>query len=225
MKLNELMKSDMINKKPNLKKQKLAHHRGGNYYPKYHTKNPIARKLMRGFLHSFDRLINYTHAKTAYEIGCGEGYLSQRLLDRGIKVQGCDIDATVIAKANHIMEQKGMGAPFTVGDIYALSPHEIKVDLIVCCEVLEHLPDPKQALHLLSQVQARYILLSVPREPIWRLMNMARGKYLGALGNTPGHLQHWSKLGFIKMTSNYTRPEIIVNPLPWTMVLCRNDLS
>ena len=31
--------------------------------------------------------------------------------------------------------------------------------------------------------------VSVPREPIWRAANMARGKYLGALGNTPGPRQ------------------------------------
>jgi hypothetical protein len=30
----------------------------------------------------------------------------------------------------------------------------------------------------------------VPREPIWRIGNMARGRYLGDLGNTPGHIQH-----------------------------------
>lgn len=224
MKLNALVNSDMINKKPNFIKKNPAHHMGGNYYPKYQTKNPIVHKLMQGFLHSFDRLINHTQAKTAFEIGCGEGYLSQRLIERGIKVQGCDIDTAVIAQANHAMAQKGMGTPFKVGDIYELNPREIKVNLIVCCEVLEHLPDPMQALRLLSQTQAHYILLSVPREPIWRLLNMIRGKYLNALGNTPGHIQHWSKRGFIKMISNYITPEIIINPLPWTMVLCRNNV-
>ena len=50
---------------------------------------------------------------------------------------------------------------------------------------------------------------------------LARGKYLGDLGNTPGHVNHWSRRGFLGLLSR--RFEIVEarTPLPWTMALCK----
>jgi hypothetical protein len=61
----------------------------------------------------------------------------------------------------------------------------------------------------------------VPREPLWRVLNLARGKYLADLGNTPGHVNHWSRGGFLDLLSR--RFEIVEarTPLPWTMALCK----
>jgi len=61
----------------------------------------------------------------------------------------------------------------------------------------------------------------VPREPIWRILNMARGKYWRALGNTPGHLQHWSRSGILGLLAEHFEIVEVRTPLPWTMVLCR----
>ena len=46
---------------------------------------------------------------------------------------------------------------------------------------------------------SRWLLVSVPREPLWRGLNLARGSYLRELGNTPGHLNHWSKRRFASL--------------------------
>ena len=94
--------------------------------------------------------------------------------------------------------------------------------MVVCSEVLEHLEEPENALKKINEITADkgYILLSVPNEPIWRICNMARGKYLKQLGNTPGHIQHWSKRTFCKMlTKNNMRIIETKTPFPWTMVL------
>jgi hypothetical protein len=48
---------------------------------------------------------------------------------------------------------------------------------------------------------------------------MMRGKYIGRLGNTPGHLQHWSASGLAGLVAQYARVRRILKPLPWTMVL------
>jgi len=61
----------------------------------------------------------------------------------------------------------------------------------------------------------------VPREPIWRILNIARGKYIGDLGNTPGHVNHWSRRGFIDLLSRRFDVVEVRSPLPWTMALCR----
>jgi hypothetical protein len=65
------------------------------------------------------------------------------------------------------------------------------------------------------------LILSVPNEPIWHLLNMARGKYLTALGNTPGHFQHWSRSQFVAFVLQYATIVDVQTPLPWTLVHCR----
>lgn len=54
-----------------------------------------------------------------------------------------------------------------------------------------------------------------------RLLNMARGKYIGDFGNTPGHIQHWGKKHFVKFVSGQFEVVETRSPLPWTMLLCR----
>lgn len=189
----------------------------GNAYDKYHSANPIARRLMAGFLASFDAMVALAGPRTAFEIGCGEGHLSQRLLANGIDISGCDLEPEIVALANRLVP----GGRFTTKSIYDFSTNDITADLILCCEVLEHLPSPEAALEILSAQSASHILLSVPREPIWRALNMARGKYLSDLGNTPGHIQHWSAGGFERTISRYFEIVAIRRPLPWTMLLCR----
>ncbi len=40
-------------------------------------------------------------------------------------------------------------------------------------------------------------------------------------GNTPGHLQHWSRAGFLRLVADYFEVVEVRTPLPWTMALCR----
>lgn len=193
---------------------------GGNAYDKYHTTNPIARRLMRGFLGSFEDLVQRVRPTTAFEVGCGEGYLSMRLLENGIDARGCDLDTGVVRKANALTAARGHGERFTARSVYEIAPGEISADLIVCCEMLEHVPDPGAALDVLAAQHALHWLLSVPREPIWRCLNMARGKYVADLGNTPGHIQHWSASGFRQLVERRFKVVERRTPLPRTMLLC-----
>ena len=59
----------------------------GNVYAKHETKNPVAQALFRGFLNAFDDLTAKTTVTKGHEIGCGEGFLSKRLADRGWNIR------------------------------------------------------------------------------------------------------------------------------------------
>ena len=92
----------------------------------------------------------------------------------------------------------------------------------MCCEVLEHLPDPDAGLATIARLANPWAIVSVPREPLWRALNVARFKYLGELGNTPGHLNHWSRRSFITFLEGQLEVTEVTAPLPWTMALCRS---
>ena len=92
---------------------------------------------------------------------------------------------------------------FYVDSIYNIDSNDNNYDLVIACEVLEHLEEPEIALSELFRISNKYVLISVPNEPFWRIANFARGKYLNRLGNTPGHINHWSKNGIIDLTSKY----------------------
>lgn len=193
----------------------------GNYYDKYNTGNPIARALMQGFLRSFDELVELSGKPvTAFEVGCGEGELSIRLARIGIQASGIDIAPEAIVEAQSRIAAAGVDVKLATGSIYDLDTKSNQADLVVCCEVLEHLEDPAVALDKLHEICTQRLIASVPREPVWRMLNMARGKYLADLGNTPGHVQHWSRKRFLALLSTRFRVVECKTPLPWTIALC-----
>ncbi len=195
----------------------------GNYYDKYNTRNPIARHLMNGFLDSFDELTDKAGTGVAYEVGCGEGNLSMRLHDRGWDVRGSDLESKSVTEANVQCAARGIAPKFEMRSLFDLNPDEASAGLVICCEVLEHVPQTERALAVLKSLAKPYLLVSVPREPIWRVLNVARGKYIRDLGNTPGHIQHWSSAAFLKLLQRTVKVVEVRTPLPWTMVLCRCD--
>ncbi len=192
----------------------------GNYYDKYRTRNPIARWLMQGFLSGFDRLSNSIPPGPVLEVGCGEGELSMRLAARGHRVRGCDVSADVIDEARGRARSAGLAVEFWQCDIQDRTEADA-APLGVCCEVLGRLRDTQAGLEGLAWLARPWLVVSVPREPLWRAMNMARGKYLGQLGNTPGHLNHWGRGAFLSQLGERFDIVETASPVPWTMALCK----
>jgi 2-polyprenyl-3-methyl-5-hydroxy-6-metoxy-1,4-benzoquinol methylase len=194
---------------------------GGNVYDKYGTSNPVARRLMAGFMSQLDELVERTGAKEAHEVGCGEGELAIRLARRGIRMHGTDAFPQVLEEARGRAASAGVEIDFEATPAEELDPDRHAAELIVCCEVLEHLEDPERALEVLARLARPWLIASVPREPLWRALNLARLSYVGVLGNTPGHLNHWSKADFVRFLATRFEVTEVRSPTPWTMVLCR----
>jgi len=186
---------------------------------KYQSKNPLARYLVREFDNAVSQLAATADPATVLEVGCGEGHIVQLLLEATkAKIHATDISATCLADAKANVHSDRV--TFAVEDVMKIKPTG-HPDLIVCCEVMEHLEDPADALDRLLDLGAKHYLLSVPREPLWRILNFSRGAYMKEWGNSPGHLQHWSKRGFLKFISRRLTPIAVRSPTPWTVVLCR----
>ena len=112
---------------------------------------------------------------------------------------------------------------FSVGSIYDTGQPDNFYDLVIATEVLEHLDNPSAAMKELIRISKKYIIISVPNEPLWCMANMARFKYLRHLGNTPGHINHWSKKAFYTFAGEFCKVKFIRTPFPWVMLLCEKD--
>ncbi len=193
--------------------------RAGNVFDKYGSRNPIVRGLMAGFYRGlFELLGQIPPPHTVLEVGCGEGQVTAKLAQRfpSARVVGTDRSATILAKAREFHR----GPEFRVMSVYdagGSGPWE----LVVACEVLEHLAEPARALDALYRAAAGHVLVSVPREPLWRVLNVLRGRYWPALGNTPGHVQHWSRATLIAFLRERLDIVGIRMPVPWIQVLGR----
>src|SRR3954462_15470390 len=107
---------------------------------------------------------------------------------------------------------KGEELPFADGEF----------EVAAAMEVLEHVPDPEHTVAEMARVaRGGHLLVSVPREPLWRGLNMAREAYLKDWGNTPGHLNHWSRKAFVELLGRHGTVEELRAPFPWTMILVR----
>jgi len=194
----------------------------GNAYDKYDSKNYLVKKIMSGFDRSLNGFVNDVKPKTIHEVGCGEGYWVLDWISQGYKARGSDFSKKVINLAKENATNRGLDhQAFFEKSIYELKDQTDSADLLVCCEVLEHLDNPCDALEALAKICHNKIIFSVPREPLWCYLNLLRAKYITSFGNTPGHIQHWSKKEFISLISEYFIVEEVSSPIPWTMLLCR----
>ncbi|MCU1375697.1 MAG: Methyltransferase type 11 [Actinomycetia bacterium] len=181
----------------------------GNTYDKYGTRHPIERRLVGTFFDRLEELLPATAPARILEVGTGEGEVARRVAARYP-------DAALVAL--DLPDQELSANVF--GDAARLPFPDATFDLVLAVEVLEHLPDPGAALDELARVArpGADAVLSVPSEPLWRALNLARGKYVGDLGNTPGHIQHWTPGGFRRLVSRRFVVQAVRRPLPWTVV-------
>ncbi len=192
----------------------------GNTYDKYASNNPIEQRMMRGFFAAFDSLVDAAAAggspRRVLEIGVGEGTINRRIAERfpTTPVLGLDLPDDELAAE---WRERDLSCVF--GDATRLPFPDRSFDLVLAIEVFEHLSDPIGAIDELRRVCAGALIASVPFEPIWRLGNMARGRYLRDLGNTPGHINHWTGRGFARLVRRRFDVRRTTNPMPWTMVL------
>jgi len=176
----------------------------------------ITRFSMTQFYIDLDRMLDQIQVTSVFDAGCGEGeIIAQNLQRRYETIIGADLDEQRLALAQRHNPQTALFQ----GNIQQIPLKANSTDLVICLEVLEHVGDPDIALHEIHRVTSKYVLLSVPNEPFWRLGNMARGAYLSDWGNTPEHINHWSVWGFRRFVSQKFHVLDVATPMLWSMIL------
>jgi 2-polyprenyl-3-methyl-5-hydroxy-6-metoxy-1,4-benzoquinol methylase len=193
----------------------------GNTFDKYGSRNPLVRRLMAGFEAALDELFGQAAPGSVLDVGCGEGVLTERWAQRvgtgrvvGIDLENPELRAQWAERRRGNLEFRAAGAerlPFAAGEF----------DLVAAIEALEHIEAHERTLAEMARVARRHLLVSVPHEPLWRGLNLARGAYVRALGNTPGHVNHFSKRAFVRLLGDYGEVVQVRSPFPWTMLLVR----
>jgi SAM-dependent methyltransferase len=193
----------------------------GNTFDKYGSTNPVVRRLMSGFQRTLDELFAQAAPRSVLDIGCGEGVLTEQWAVRlgGGRVVGTDLQDPKLEAEWAIRRRPNLR--FAAMPVESLTFSDDEFDLVAATEVLEHVDRPEAAVAEMARVARRWLLVSVPHEPLWRGLNLARGAYLRELGNTPGHLNHWTRAGFVRMLAAHGQVAQTRSPFPWTMLLVR----
>lgn len=183
----------------------------------YRSRNPIARRMFEGFFSAVGRALDGVEpADRILEVGCGAGESSRRILSmlNGQYFEASDHDPRYIA----MLRKNGFPSPVSQESVLCLKRADREFDWIIMLEVLEHLGEYSQALREVFRVSRKHVVISVPNEPLWSLLNMLRGKYWAGLGNTPGHVNRWTPTNIVRIIREHGTVVNVLKPIPWTIV-------
>jgi SAM-dependent methyltransferase len=187
---------------------------------KHLNPNRVQQYLLDRFHHKIVNLISQAGVDRLLDVGCAEGFVIDHLRRSAISIQviGGDFDAEALLWGRSHLRH---GAPLANLDVHRLPFADNQFPLVICLEVLEHLPDSRLGLAELARVSAKYVLVSVPHEPFFRGANFLRGKHLRDLGNDPEHLHNYTGAGFRAMLDGVVEVLWHGYSFPWQVALAR----
>jgi SAM-dependent methyltransferase len=188
---------------------------------KHQNANPLQQFLIWRFHRRIADLVRQTDVNCLLDAGCGEGFTADYLLRESqlpLNIIGSDISLAALqwARANQPAALKT-----AVADIHHLPYADNSFPLVICLEVLEHIPDSAVGLRELARVSSRYLLVSVPHEPFFRGANFLRGKHLSRWGNDPEHLHTYSGRAFRCLIESVADIAWQGFVFPWQIILAK----
>ena len=185
---------------------------------KHTSRNPIQKFLINNFYSSLISLVRPLKTESILDAGCGEGFTMNKLTKNGIgkRIEGIEYTKDAIALGKKLYPD----LIIKQASIYELPYEDQSFDLVVCTEVLEHLENPEKALQEMLRVSKKYLVITVPNEPLFMLSNFLRGKNVSRFGNDAEHINHWNAFSLRKyLTQNKIKAKKIKFPFPWIAIL------
>lgn len=155
---------------------------------KWDYNNSLYLKHLELYLDMMYKYLAFTGATRVLDAGCGEGIVYRAMRERGFKGNwiGFDYSAEAIEFCKHASPE----AEWHVSSAYTLPFKDRSFELVFSSQVLEHLEGPKQPLKEFARVADKWMLLSVPYEPLFKIMTWFSVTL--RLGGRPGHVNHWT---------------------------------
>lgn len=189
----------------------------GNVYNKYETRNPVVRHLVARFFADLDELLDLLAPADVLDIGCGEGVVTEHMAMRlGARVVGLDRD---LPKLRAAWTERSV--ELMTGDAHALPFDDGAFEIATMIEMLQAVDEPARAIAEAMRVSRRAVVATIPEEPLWRALNVARGAYLREAGNTPGHMHHWSRRSFADLLAAHGEVIALRRRRPWLLAVVR----
>lgn len=186
-------------------------------YRKHTSSSKLQQRLLTNFNQTLVKEVRRLKPQSVLDVGCGEGFTLERLRKAkiGKHLEGVDyLDLAIkLGKKTH------PDLTLKKGSIYDLKYKDNSFDLVLCSEVLEHIDDPEKGLEELVRVSKKYVVLSVPNEPIFMLGNLLRGKNISRFGNDIEHINHWTFWQFERFVGKKLKIKKTLHPLPWTFII------
>lgn len=187
-------------------------------FKKHTSTDPSKQFFIRRFYKTLVKTVAPLGVSSILDAGCGEGFTLNTLSESNVgkKLEGIDYAKDALSIGHKMFPNLLLRH----GSIYDLPYKQSSFDLVICTEVLEHLENPQKALAQLSRVSKKYVLVTVPNEPFFRLSRLLKGMDIGKLGNHPEHIQHWTFSSFPRFVKNKGLQISKVRfPFPWIMIL------
>lgn len=185
----------------------------------YSSKNPVTKILINRFYKTLEKMLKEIKPELSniLEIGCGAGESTLRIqpMISGIKYDATEYDYRYI----EAIKKRNLPIDVSQEDVYQIKKPDSSYDCVLMLEVLEHLENISKAISELYRVSSKYVIISVPNEPLWRISNLLRCKYVYDFGNTPGHINHFNKRRLDLLLRPYSSKTKFCLSFPWIIVL------
>lgn len=148
----------------------------------YESRNPLERWIWQGKLEEMKNILKSIVYKKVLDIGCGDGGLLKTLSPKS-DYTGIDISPTQLAYFKSVLPQRQkqrLGKiSLTLGDAKNLPFQASSFDLVLACDVLEHILEPQTTLGEIKRVlkPGGFALFSIPNEPVWQLLRFLTGRW------------------------------------------------
>jgi SAM-dependent methyltransferase len=184
---------------------------------KYETTNPVVQRMLAGFFDGLREVVAPLAPVSVLDAGCGEGEAIDRLADLlPERVAAIDLEQRCVdqVRARH------PGVEVSRGSVTDLPFEAGAFELVLCLEVIEHVPGPASAITELARVASRSVVVSVPHEPFFRIGSLLRGKHVSSLGNHPEHVNHFNRRTLRALLEPALDVIEIRSAFPWLIASC-----
>lgn len=127
-----------------------------------HDINPIRLRFIREHAGNMENL-------SVLDVGCGGGILSESLAKLKADVTGIDANESLIQVAQLHAAENNISINYKTCTAEDFSLNNQKFDVITCMELLEHVPDPKSLIKILSQMlkpNGKIFFSTINRHPL-----------------------------------------------------------
>jgi len=170
------------------------------------------------------RLKKGRRLSTFLDVGCGEGWLLDRMYRAGLKVRGLDFSSFGLIKFHRYLKNS-----FIKGNVFSLLENEQKskrkYNIIALANVIEHVVDPKKIIDLLKKILSRkgILIIVVPNDFSYLHEHLLKEQFISEKFwlAYPDHISYFNKNAMKKfLNSNGFKVEAINadNPVDFNLM-------